>query len=777
MNNDMHSLPAIPQILFSTNNLNYTAIHKLRVSFLKLGLALILFGSGQYTMAQTPISTITQSGDTIIVDFTLPDFQIVDTSLFDPFGVTQIFKYINVDNFGIIDDLGFPELPQISIDLAIPNSTICSGIDVSNITTSTITIDKQIMPSQEYPEIGLPSFSYDTPYYSSDGSLYATGQQLSEPFFAFNQKGTTLTIFPFLYNPSLNKLTVTHSGRFKILLSPAQGNNNTYTSIPREDYLSAVFNNYTAQKSGAIHIGRYLIITPPQFENSLTYFANYKRNLGYTVNIVNTNTTGTSASQIQTYLQNIYNDENNRPDFVLLVGDVADIPASGGSEGDEEDPLTDLNYTKLSGEDYFADIFLGRWSVSSNDELQIIVNKTIFMESNLHKMNKRAYFLAGGGSYQNYFDNSLRWIMDNTFEPNSWSCTFNFATDGATRNDALNALNDNYLFFIYCGHGYSDASGLGTPFNLTGDDIDNATNTLYPMMFAFACYPGNFGEDDYNTAACFGERCIRSPRGGVSFFGSTITTITHTDNVIIKKVFGDAFTDEEQLGVMKDLGMKRYWLRTYSRLNKKRTKRYMKAYNLLGDPSFNKSGIGCVTDFIFNQDEIFNNGDTLSYHAINDIENNFDFTLNTGSGVNLLAGNTITLNPGFNALQGSLFHAFITPCTNDIILKSSKFTDTKISNAIDTKSNVSKDEDFVIAFPNPFLDNITFQFELVNDVNVTLSIYNQIGMKVISPLNAKLIHAGNTQEIINTSGLSLGIYIYSINIGGSIFSGKIIKTN
>ncbi len=402
MNNDMHSLPAIPQILLHTNNLNYTAILNLRVSFIKLGLALILlFGSRQYTLAQTQISTITQSGDTIIVDFTLPDYQIVDTSLFEPFGVTQIFKYINVDNFGIIDDLGFPELPQFSIDLAIPNSTICSGIYVSNITSSTVTIDKQIMPSQEYPEIGQLSFSYDTPYYSSDGSLYASGQQLSEPFFAFNQKGTTLTIFPFRYNPTLNKLIVTHSGRYKILLSPAQGNNNTYTSIPREDYLSAVFNNYTAQKSGAIHIGRYLIISPPLYENSLYYFANYKRNLGYTVNIVNTNTTGTSASQIQTYLQNIYNDENNRPDFVLLVGDVADIPASGGNEGDYEDPLTDLNYALLSGDDYFADIFLGRWSVTSAAQLQIIINKSIFMESNLHKMQKRAVFLASASDGDN----------------------------------------------------------------------------------------------------------------------------------------------------------------------------------------------------------------------------------------------------------------------------------------------------------------------------------------------------------------------------------------
>ncbi len=297
------------------------------------------------------------------------------------------------------------------------------------------------------------------------------------------------------------------------------------------------------------------------------------------------------------------------------------------------------------------------------------------------------------------------------------------------------------------------------------------------MAFSFACFTNNFGEDDATLEPCFGESWMRSMHGGVSFFGATTSTYRFTNNNIEKKVFGDAFTNEEQLAPMTTLGMKRYWIYSWTKFTKKRCERHMKSYNLLGDPSFNKSGIGCVTDFIFNQDEQFNNGDTLSYHAINEIENNFDFTLNTGSGVNLLAGNTITLNPGFNALQGSLFHAFITPCTNDIILKSSKFIDTKLSNAIDTKSNVSKDEDFVIAFPNPFLDNITFQFELVNEANVTISIYNQIGMKVISPLNAKLKHAGNTQEIINTTGLSLGIYIYSINIGGNIISGKIIKTN
>ena len=182
------------------------------------------------------IITYTQSSNSITVYFTLPAYQLVDTNTYALYGINQFYKYIKIDNFGIVDDIGFPELPQYSIDFAIPENA-------SNITVTL--------------------------------SILEFNHQLSEPLSIFNQKGITFSIFPFTYNPSINKLTVLKSGTFTITYSTFKYTTvNDYTSNSREDYLSQLFCNYPRTKSGAIHIGRYLIITPQTFENTLTYFAN-----------------------------------------------------------------------------------------------------------------------------------------------------------------------------------------------------------------------------------------------------------------------------------------------------------------------------------------------------------------------------------------------------------------------------------------------------------------------------------------------------------------------
>lgn len=401
----------------------------------------------------------------------------------------------------------------------------------------------------------------------------------------------------------------------------------------------------------------------------MTYFANYKRNIGYNVTVVTTSTTGTTASNIKSYIQSQYNNTSTRPEFVLLVGDTNNIPASGGStsssnnkddlKDDYKNPLTDLNYTLLTGGDYFADVFLGRFSVSSIQELQNIIFKTIYMETNLHSLDRNAALLSGGGEGKNSFDNPHRNINYYVLNPQSFNSDFLFAVDGATRTDGLNALNGDYTMFIYRGHGGYDR--LGTPFNFVEPDINNSTNTTYPFGFGFACLSNCYA---YAYNECFGEAWIRSEHGGVSYFGATTTTYRHTNNVIEERVFGK-MEDKEQLSPFINLGMKDYYKRFWSWLSGKRRKRHIKSYNLLGDPSIYLYGIGCQSNYIFTNNEIFHDGDIITYHAANDIiaaNANATFTLNSGSTVRLLAGNSLTLDPGFLVEMGAEFEASIESC-------------------------------------------------------------------------------------------------------------------
>ncbi|MEA1896184.1 MAG: C25 family cysteine peptidase [Bacteroidota bacterium] len=192
--------------------------------------------------------------------------------------------------------------------------------------------------------------------------------------------------------------------------------------------------------------------------------------------------------------------------------------------------------------------------------------------------------------------------------------------------------------------------------------ISSATNSVYPLVFSFACKTGNFAYE-YNRS--IGEHWLRIQNGGgIVYFGSSVTTLLNSDVAIEKKIFGNAFTENEHISGIINLGMLRYAQRLWSKWNKKRTNRYLKAYNLLGDPSLNILGTGCISDYIFDYNEVFYNGDIISYHAINNIQNNNSFLVKNGSQVTLRAGNNILLKSGFKVELGGAFKAEIETCND-----------------------------------------------------------------------------------------------------------------
>lgn len=110
------------------------------------------------------IVTYSQSGNTITVNFTLPTYQLVDTNTYALYGINQFYKYIKIDNFGILDDIGFPEIPQYSIDFAIPENATNITVASSNFVTTMSTLYQKIYPSQEDYEISQ-SFTINNDYY------------------------------------------------------------------------------------------------------------------------------------------------------------------------------------------------------------------------------------------------------------------------------------------------------------------------------------------------------------------------------------------------------------------------------------------------------------------------------------------------------------------------------------------------------------------------------------------------------------------------------------
>lgn len=82
-----------------------------------------------HVFAQSSPVVITPITDGFTVSFALPSYTLRDTTLTEFFATTEIFKYVKLDDFGIIYDIGFPQLPQYSFDLHIPTDAfVCSSL-------------------------------------------------------------------------------------------------------------------------------------------------------------------------------------------------------------------------------------------------------------------------------------------------------------------------------------------------------------------------------------------------------------------------------------------------------------------------------------------------------------------------------------------------------------------------------------------------------------------------------------------------------------------------
>lgn len=69
-------------------------------------------------------------------------------------------------------------------------------------------------------------------------------------------------------------------------------------------------------------------------------------------------------------------------------------------------------------------------------------------------------------------------------------------------------------------------------------------------------------------------------------------------------------------------------------------------------------------------------------------------------------------------------------------------------------------------YPNPFNPTTTIAFELAEDANVTLVVYNAIGQQVATILNHELYTEGDNDVVFNASNLPSGVYFYRLEAQG-----------
>jgi PKD repeat protein len=263
--------------------------------------------------------------------------------------------------------------------------------------------------------------------------------------------------------------------------------------------------------------GNMLIICYNGFMSEMNEFVSWKQNIGYTVDLVDYSTIGSSAA-LKTYVENYYN--TNGLTFLLLVGDHAQVPTSSTTAGD-----SDNNYGYIVGSDHYLDIFVGRFSAETVAHVQTQVQRTIHYERDV--ASSAAFFrnAVGMGSaegpghngeydYQ-HIDNLLADLAGYGYTTDT-----NHQTGGSNAN-LTSLVNSGTGAMFYCGHGSNTCWTCGWTF--CSSDVDGLVNEYeLPFVYSVACVVGNF-----KSITCFCESWMRAtnngnPTGSVAHAGSTI---------------------------------------------------------------------------------------------------------------------------------------------------------------------------------------------------------------------------------------------------------------
>ncbi len=276
-----------------------------------------------------------------------------------------------------------------------------------------------------------------------------------------------------------------------------------------------------AAASAAPAGGNYLIVTAETYAGSapLNQFVAAKQAMGFTVTTY-VAPPGTTRESIKATIQGFWNGPG-RPDYLLIVGDTSGSSATATTiphwiGSGSRAATTDLPYVCMDGpNDWYPDIYPGRFSVTSVAMLQNVVDKTLFVEAGNFSdpgYTRRAALLATDDSTAQAV--SIHEYVSNNFLSPAGFSVFKiyppYQNPSGTQ-DIADAVNTGCLFVTYFGH--SSSSGWWTP-SFSQSNVNALTNAgLYGLVTGWSCNTAHFDYDE-----CFGETWQRAANKGAAAY-------------------------------------------------------------------------------------------------------------------------------------------------------------------------------------------------------------------------------------------------------------------
>lgn len=499
------------------------------------------------------------------------------------------YSFINISKFAKMSQVGAPALPVNTDIIAIPKGSVPKITVISKdfYEYSGYMIHPALKPATGVAGEQEPEFEIDSVLYHTDAFFPENISKIRNIQYSRGTPLVYISINPVQFNPVTGTIRVYTNIKYRIdfeggtksfedialsnskhYIEMLKSNVLNYSSIPESKVKKS-----TAAKSDE---KEYIILTHSEYIDAANDLADWKRQLGYSVEVVSQSSWTTA--QIKAAVADRYNAWTPKPDYFVIIGDHTGSYALPGEihnpPSASDDFATDLYYACMDGAgDYTPDMAHGRISVRSAAEAQIVVDKIINYEKNpttdvsyyttathcamFQESSTKGYaerrFAQTAEECLVYMNGTMGYNVnrvyktDNSVSPTNWNNGYysageaipsyllksnGFAWDG-DKNDIKAEIDAGRFYLLHRDHGYTGGVGWADPEYLTSDISSLANGDMLPVIFSMNCHTGEYQLDN-----CFAEEFIRvQNKGAVGVIAAAYYSISGYNDALAIGMF------------------------------------------------------------------------------------------------------------------------------------------------------------------------------------------------------------------------------------------------
>lgn len=475
----------------------------------------------------TPFKVTDEDINSVSIFFSLPDYQLAPVEARGMKSATVAM----IPGCGYTMIEGAPELPVLATSISL-NSTISPEVTIIN--TQYTDYQNVVMAPSPGPGERAKKERKRKPfdqYYENDSFFPENIVDISSPFIIHSERGISLRIVPFQYNPVKKVLRVYHSVEIQLnntgneVINPLPKMKNQNPEGAFDDIFNDMFINFSAKESKGYTSPRMMVVAPKNYQSAIMPFVEWKNKKGIDAFVVDA-AAFQSAEMLREYVKQEYNTHGLM--FLVLVGDADVVPTFVLDNG-----VSDMSYSYISGDDHYPELFVGRISANSVTDVETQVTRFIRYERAPYTgkdwlSTSLGIASRGGPGHNDEYDydhirNIQNRLNDYTYRK-AVECYDGSQGGGDLAGDVLtedviNNINSGVGTIFYTGHASQDKWFTSSFAGYHTEELDNVG--MLPVVWSVACHSGAFSD-----GTCLAESMLRSslngqPTGAVGAFMSS----------------------------------------------------------------------------------------------------------------------------------------------------------------------------------------------------------------------------------------------------------------